>query len=80
MMARPASEAERTRMRRLAFQLACELGCLPKEAEDELRRREAMARDQAATARLAARVNRPLPRPFYGPEQEAPQQPWWMKD
>ncbi|MDE1917635.1 MAG: hypothetical protein KGJ57_18350 [Sphingomonadales bacterium] len=67
-------------MRRLAFELACELRCTPKEAEYELRRRAAMAADRAAMERLAARENRPLPRPAYGPEREAPQQPWWMKD
>ncbi len=50
------SLAERYRAHRAAFTLALELGCTPKEAELELRRREALARHREATARLAAKL------------------------
>jgi hypothetical protein len=81
-MARPASNAERTCRLRQAFELAREMGCLPREAEVELRRREAMASDRAAMARLAAQQNRPLPRPrlAYGPEPEEPRRPHRSQD
>lgn len=60
MNARPSS-AEQTRQARLAFELALELGCTPREAAEELRRRAAMERHREAAARLAAkRAEKPL--------------------
>lgn len=54
MNGRPSS-AEQTRQARLAFELALELGCTPREAAEELRRRAAMERHREAAARLAAK-------------------------
>lgn len=55
-MARYASEAERLRAHREAFNLALELGITPREAEAELRRRRAIAHDRESTARLQAKM------------------------
>ena len=52
-MARFASEAERLRAHRQAFNLAMELGCTPREAEAVLRRRE-RARLKACGTRAPA--------------------------
>lgn len=55
-MARYASEAERLRAHREAFTLALELGCTPREAEAELRRRKTRRRATCGT-----RVPEPAP-------------------
>ena len=55
-MARHASQAEHYRAHREAFMLAMELGCTPREAEAELRRRRAAARDREATERLETKM------------------------
>jgi len=51
------SLAERLRRHRMAFELAHELGCTPKEAEEELDRREARRRWEEARDRLNAKRN-----------------------
>lgn len=48
-MARYASEAERLRAHREAFTLALQLGCTPREAERELRRRKRKRMDACGT-------------------------------
>ena len=54
-MARFASEADRLRAHRAAFCLALELGCTPKDAEIELRRRADWAAILEKRQRLAAK-------------------------
>ncbi len=54
------SLAERLRRHRMAFELALELGCTPKEAEEELDRREARRRWEEARDRLNAKRNAKL--------------------
>lgn len=80
-MAGSTSLADRLRQHRLAFELALKLGCTPKEAEIEMRRRAAVERDQQASARLAAKLAKPMPiatrNITHGDE---PQQPWWNRD
>ena len=76
MMPRFASEADRLRAHREAFLLALELGCTPREAEAELRRRAARDRDAQASARLAAKMAAPLPALRRPPADE----PWMMRD
>lgn len=76
-MARPASLAEHYRAHRAAFALALELGCTPKEAADELRRREARERDQTTTARLHAKMNAPSAPIHRDLPADAP---WMMRD
>lgn len=78
-----ASEAEYYRAHREAFLLAQELGCTPKEAEDELRRRQAFARDREATRRLAAKRNAPCSRELAsraGHEPDEAPVPYWQRD
>jgi hypothetical protein len=77
MMAPPKSLAEHYRAHRAAFELALELGCTPKEAADELRRREARARDREAMARLQAKMNAPLAPHYREPPADAP---WMLRD
>lgn len=77
-MTRAASLAERLRAHRAAFTLAQVLGCTPREAEAELRRREARLRDQAAAARLADRISGCTLPPIL--ERGRPDQPWMMRD
>lgn len=48
-MARYASEAERLRAHREAFTLALQLGCTPREAEREMRRRKRKRMDACGT-------------------------------
>ena len=69
--------AERMRRHRAAFTLALELGITPREAEDELDRREAWARHNAAAQRLAARQGAP---PSHTPIDPDRPQPWWQRD
>lgn len=70
------SDAAYYRAHRAAFTLALELGCTPKDAEDEMRRRHARERDRAAQQRLDFKINTaPLPRPAdnWGA-------PWMLRD
>lgn len=70
-----AGLAEQYRRHREAFTLALELGCTPKEAEQELKRRAARERNQAAQQRLAQKMAGDAPKQT----AEIPQH-WWMKD
>lgn len=76
-MARFASEAERFRAHREAFELALELGCTPAAAAHELRRRRAAASDQEATRRLAAKVAESAPCQTAAARWDAP---WMLRD
>ena len=60
-MAHYASEAERLRAHREAFQLALQLGCTPREAAEQLRLEKAAQADREASSRLAAKSGNPLP-------------------
>lgn len=77
-MARYASEAERLRAHRRAFELALELGCTPKEAEQEIARIAARERLRARMDRIAARnAKPPLSGPIHLAEPEAPRRRWY---
>lgn len=77
MMAR--STAEQYRIHRAAFALALELGCTPREAEAELRRRSAWQHLQETKQRATAQAApQPVARMAVNPEP-APE-PWWKKD
>lgn len=76
MPRRPASQAERYRAHRAAFELAIELRCTPKEAEAELARRAAHEEWQRGHARLEALKNAPIHRA----DPEPPPLPWWQRD
>lgn len=73
-MARAVSIADECRRRREAFELAMELGCTPREAADELRRRAAREQEEASKERMAARETRRLT-----PSEPRPQL-WYQKD
>ena len=75
-MPRFASEAERLRAHREAFELSLKLGCTPREAERELQKRAALARIEDGKRRLAAMNAAPLP------SQSAPlrDERWMMRD
>ena len=73
-----ASLAAQYRRHREAFCLALELGCTPREAEAELRRREAQARDQSAQQKLISKMRAPIARQHDDHAETV--QPWWMKD
>lgn len=73
-MARFASEAERLRAHRAAFTLA--LGCTPREAEHELRKRASLARIEENTRRLAAINAAPAP----AGSAPANDERWMMRD
>jgi len=73
----PASLAEQLRRHAEVFQLALQLGLTPRQAEEELERREAHARWQAGQHRLAAKMRGDPPPPK--PPPTAPVQ-WWQKD
>lgn len=94
-MARHASLAEHYRAHRAAFVLAQELGCTPKEAEQELHlrelraKREAWLRQEAARARCGTVISAPTditkPGPFDQQNSAVPRdhrdaQPWMMRD
>lgn len=68
--------ADRLRLHRQAFELSLELGCTPKEAEQELARRAAADTAAQAAARLNAKINAPI-RP---PVREDHEAPWMMRD
>lgn len=68
-----ASLAEHYRAHRAAFDLALEMGCTPKEAAMELRRRAAIEREQACLRRMAAKDAALAPRAAQS-EWDAP----WM--
>ncbi len=77
-----STSAARIRQHRLAFEMALKLGCTPREAEEEMRRRAAIERDQQASARLAVKLAQPHPR-ISAPASDAdsdPVQPWWLRD
>ena len=83
-MAAPASFAEQLRRRREAFTLALRLGCTPREAEDEIRKRRAQEGSAAIKARMAAKeqpqrpaVHAPI-QPVEEPEERALL--WYQKD
>lgn len=81
MPRKPTSLAERYRAHRVAFKLAQQLGCTPKEAEAEIARRAARQRWLRTLARLEALKNRRgTPQPIYGADPEPPPQPWWQRD
>ncbi len=80
-MARYASEAERLRAHRRAFELALELGCTPREAEQEIARIEARERHRARADRLAAKMAAPLTAaPIHMAEPEGPRRPWYVEN
>lgn len=92
-MARHASLAEHYRAHRAAFVLAQELGCTPKEAEQELHlrdlraKREEWLRQEAARARCgtvvttAAATDAPFDQQNSAvPRDERDAQPWMMRD
>lgn len=82
-MAARQSDAERYRAHRAAFTLALELGCTPREAADELRRRAAMAREAESKRRMAAKLAAPTrgasitAAPIALAEPEGPRRPWY---
>lgn len=78
-MAPPVSSAEQIRRRREAFILALKLGCTPREAEDEIRKRIAREQEQAAMRRMAAR-SASQPKAIRGEDQDERPQLWWTKD
>lgn len=59
-MARYQTTAEQLRAHRAAFTLALELGCTPRETEQELRRRAAAAREEESKRRMAAKMAAPV--------------------
>lgn len=77
-MSRPASLAEHYRAHREAFLLALELGCTPREAEAELRKRRAAERDAECTRRLAAKMAGEPPVARCDASEWS--QPWMMRD
>ena len=83
-MAACASQAERWRRHREAFELALELGITPREAEAELRARENRAHHAAFLARLATRNRAPaLPANMANLGAEATESaplPYWKRD
>lgn len=77
-MARHQTTAEQLRAHRAAFTLALELGCTPREAEQELRRRAAKAREEESKRRMAAKLAAPVRcRAITLAEPEAPRRPWY---
>lgn len=78
MSARP-SLAEQYRRHRQAFLLAQELGCTPREAEVEMKRREARERARAAEARLEDKVHGQF-RSNSAPADRSGDESWMMRD
>lgn len=74
-MPQPTTIAEKMRAHREAFELALELGCTPREAEKELRRRRAWADHEDLQRRAAAKLARPAPRTAAAPDDR-----WMMRD
>jgi len=75
-MARGSTLADHYRAHREAFALAQELGCTPREAEAELRRRRAKQRHDAAARRLAEKKCGTVS----SGDQPEWNQPWMMRD
>ena len=76
-----ASPAERYRRHREAFTLALQLGCTPREAEAELKRRSTLARIARAKARLAAKLDPArMPASICLAEPEGPRRPWYKEE
>lgn len=71
-MAGRVSLAEHYRSHRQAFALALELGCTPREAEEELARLAARDRCAAANARLSRLQHPTTPTPTIAA--------WWQRD
>lgn len=78
MPARP-SLAEHYRHHRQAFLLALELGCTPKEAEAEMKRREARERARAAEARLEDKMQGQF-RSNSAPADRSGDESWMLRD
>lgn len=81
------SLADRYRAHREAFTLALELGITPREAEIEIRRRQARLRWLAGEQRWQARERAPLTvlrsldrLGTGGPQGERDPEPWMMRD
>lgn len=81
-MARHASEADRLRAHRAAFNLALELGVTPREAEAVLAQRAARDRWQVAKAKLDARRGGTVSQITVGPavEQSPGPKPWMLAE
>lgn len=77
-MPQPTTIAEKMRAHREAFELALELGCTPREAEKELRRRRAWADHEDLQRRAAAKLAAPAPRT--ATTATAPDDRWMMRD
>jgi len=74
-MAAALSQAEKWRAHRAAFTLALQLGCTPREAEAQLRKRQALAAIEEKKGRLAA-----LSAPAPSTSTPLADQPWMMRD
>ena len=72
------SLAERYRAHGEAFVLALELGCTPREAEAEIRRRQARLRWLGAEQRRQRKAKAPLLPPVR--DERAISEPWMMRD
>jgi len=79
-MPQPTTIAEKMRAHREAFTLALELGCTPREAEKELRRRRAWADHEDLLRRAAAKLAAPAPRATASTTATAPDDRWMMRD
>lgn len=77
MGAKRPSAAERYRAHRAAFELALELRCTPREAEQELARRAARRAWEESRDRLNRKIaGHAQPHP---PSNEDPPLPWWQR-
>jgi len=78
-----STTAQRIRRHRLAFELALQLGCTPREAREEIRRRAAAQRRRDALARLATRIGK-QPESFNtglsGTDGAEKPEFWWKRD
>ncbi len=86
-MGKHVSLADQLRAHRAVFMLAQELRCTPKEAEAELKlreaetnRREAHERWVEAKRRLDAKMAAPMRPRLSDPETAGSDQPWMMRD
>lgn len=74
------SLAEHYRAHREAFTLALELGITPREAEIEVRKRQARLRWLAGEQRREAREQAPFTPNAASRDERADSQPWMMRD